>query len=339
MRYRFAALVLTVAACGLVSPTRAADPAPASDLTKYLPEGAGFYVHISVQQFLAAPVVRKAIPLAAKTFEESILQGANIAMMFAPKNAGAPMPTDEQIKAAVKTLQDPQTIATAFDAAKDAVTDIVVAGEPGSEENFLFVTKCSEKVTPEAVNGLVALAGAVPQIKIKSHEKNNKIIYEIEVPQQPQSIFVTLPEAGVICIGASKDLVEKAANGKGKLKGELKSLVAERKKTDFVFFAMAGASDEKAPRSGWGRLVLDSNISGEISATFSNGDKAAEHAKEVNEHIGHFADTVKGALGSGGKDVAAALEKAKAVTSGSTVTAKFSLPGSAIEKLLSKEKE
>ena len=28
-------------------------------------------------------------------------------------------------------------------------------------------------------------------------------------------MFVTLPEAGVICIGASKDIVEKSAAGKG----------------------------------------------------------------------------------------------------------------------------
>ena len=45
---------------------------------QYLPDGAGFYVHINVQQFLAAPVVRKAIPLAAKTYEDAILQGASL---------------------------------------------------------------------------------------------------------------------------------------------------------------------------------------------------------------------------------------------------------------------
>ena len=57
--------------------------------------------------------------------------------------------------------------------------------------------------------------------------------------------------------------------------------------------------------------MLDNDVSGEISATFANAEKAAEHVKKANEHIGQFADTVKGALSAGGKDVAAALEKAR----------------------------
>ena len=68
------------------------------------------------------------------------------------------MPTEEQIKAGLKKLQDPETIAKAFDAAKDAVTDIIVAGEPGSEENVLILIKCSDAVTPEGIKGLVQLA-------------------------------------------------------------------------------------------------------------------------------------------------------------------------------------
>ena len=158
------------------------------------------------------------------------------------------MPTEEQIKAGLKKLQDPETIAKAFDTAKDAVTDIIVAGEPGSEENVLILIKCSDAVTPEGIKGLVQLAANFPQVKIKPHEKNDKTVYEIEIPNQPQSMFVTLPEAGVICIGALKDIVEKSATGKGKLKGDLKGLVAERKKTDFIFFAMTGGPDENAPR-------------------------------------------------------------------------------------------
>jgi hypothetical protein len=240
----------------------------------------------------------------------------------------------------IDELKKPETIAKGFDNAKDAVTDIIVAGEPGDEANILVVVKCNPIVTPDMMKGLAGFAGAAPQIKIKTHEKNDKTIYEIQAPQQPQSFFVTLPEAGVICLGASQSLVEKAAAGKaGGIKGDLKKLVAARKKTDFIFFAMTGGADDNVPKSGWGRLVLDSDISGEMSGTFSNGDKATDHAKEVNDHIGQFAETVKGALGAPGKDIAAALEKAKAVTSGSTVTAKFSLPGSAIEKLLAKEKD
>ena len=44
-------------------------------------------------------------------------------------------------------------------------------------------------------------------------------------------------------------------------------------------------------------------------ATFANAEKAAEHAKEMNDHIGQLADKVKELLGPAGKDVAAALRK------------------------------
>ena len=53
MRHRFAIFVLTVAACGLAALFGPPSSGPA-DMSKYLPDGAGFYVHINVQQFLAS---------------------------------------------------------------------------------------------------------------------------------------------------------------------------------------------------------------------------------------------------------------------------------------------
>jgi hypothetical protein len=338
MRHRVAAIVLTLAGCGFVAPAWAADPAP--DLSKYLPEGAGFYVHVNVQQFLAAPVVRKAVPMAAKTYEEQIMAGAQIAMMFAPKNTGAPLPNEDQMKSVLKTVQDPQTIATWFDAAKDAVTDVIVAGKADGDDQVMLVIKCHEGLTSDTVKGLTALLGGNQQLQVTAHEKDKKIIFEAKSPMQPQSFFFGLPDAGVLVGGTSQALIEKAMAGSaGGIKGDLKKLVAERKKSDFVFFALTGGGDDNAPRSAWGRLVLDNDISGDVSGTFASGEKASVHAKDLNEHIGQLAETVKGALGASGKDIAAALEKAKAVTTGSTVTAHFSLPGSAVEKLLTKDKE
>ncbi len=337
MRHRFAALVLTAAACGLVSPVHAAEPA--ADLSKYLPEGAGFYVHVNVRQFLAAPVVRKAVPLAMDKYGDVLLQFAKLAKAFDPNAAKV---SNDDIQKVIDELKKPETIAKAFDAAKDAVTDIVVAGNPGPEhsDQFVLVIKCHEAVTSDMIKGFTALLGGNPQLQLKTHEKGKMTIFEAKTPQQPQSFFFGLPDPGVVVGGISEDLVEKAMAGHaGGIKGDLKKLVAERKKSDFVFFAVNGGGGDNAPHSAWGRLVLDKDIHGEMSATFNDAKKATDEAKEMNEHISEFAGSVKGALGPRGKAVAAALEKAKAVADGSTVTAKFSLPGSVIEKLLAKDKE
>jgi hypothetical protein len=346
MRLRFAAIVLTAAASGVFVPARAGDTAPAgeakaADLTAYVPAGSGFYVHINVRQFLAAPVIRKAIPMAVDKYGEQIMNLVQLAKAFDPNAAAIP---NEQVKAVVDELKKPATIANAFDTAKDALTDVVISGVQGDETKTLIVFKCHEVVTPDMIKGFLPLIQGNPQVpvKIKAHEKGDKAIYEVQAPQQPQAAFIALPEAGVVCLGMSKDVVENAvAKTGGGLKADLKKLVAERKKTDFVFVAATGKGDESSGGvvSGWGRLVLAKDITAEMSATYSSAEKAAAEAKEMNEHIAQAAETVKGMLGAQGKDVGPAIAKTKAVASGSTVSAKFSLPGETVEKLLAKDKE
>jgi hypothetical protein len=340
MRFRLAAIALTAAVCGLIAPVRAADPAAAtSDLSGYLPAGTGYYVHINVRQFLAAPVIRKAIPMAADKFDKQLMAGLQMAMMVVPNAKDVP---EDQIKQGLAMLKDPKVIAQAFDNAKDFLTDVYVAGVPGDDDKAIVVIKCHEIVAPDLVKTFAPQLQGNPQIpvQIKMHEKGKATVYEFSAPQQPQPLFFTLPKAGVICISGSQDLVEKAATGAsgGGLKADLQKLVAEEKKTDFAFFATTGkASDDSGVVSGWGRLVLNADINGEVSATFTNAEKAAAHAKEMNEHLGELVDKVKEILGPNGKDVAGALEKAKPATMGSTVSSKFSITGSLVEKLLTKD--
>src|SRR4051812_1693173 len=77
MRLRLAALALAAAACGPALTARAAEPAktdaPGADVAKYLSDDATLYVHVNVRQFLAAPVIRKAIPMAVDKFEKQIM--------------------------------------------------------------------------------------------------------------------------------------------------------------------------------------------------------------------------------------------------------------------------
>jgi hypothetical protein len=349
MRLRLAAIVLAAAACGLVAPGFAddekpakTDAAPAADLAKYLPEGSGYYVHINVRRFLGAPVIRKAIPMAVDKFDKQIMMGVQMAAAFAP-GGGANMPNEEQMKQGLDTLKDPKVIANAFDAAKEFVTDVVVGGVPGDEGDFVMVVKCHEAATPEIVKQFAPMFQGNPQIpvKLKMHEKGEATIYEFEGPNQPQPMFFTLPKAGVVCFSMTKKLMEKAAAGaKNKLPEDLQKLVAERKKTDFLFVAMTPKGEDKAGVvSGWGRLVLDKDVSGEMAAKFTNAEKAAEHAKEANEHFAQMANAVKGMLGPQAKEVAPILDKMKAVADGDAVSAKFTIPGDVVEKLLKKEKE
>jgi hypothetical protein len=343
MRLRLAAFALAAAACGLAVPALADDATPAAktaELTKYAPEGSGYYVHVNVQQFLAAPVVRKAIPMAVDKYGDKIMDLVQLAKAFDPNAAAIP---NEQVKTMIDELKKPETIAKAFDAAKDGLTDMVVAGIPGSDEKTVIIFKCHEAVNGQILKQIVPAIQAMPQIpvQIKVHEKEGATVYEVQAPQQPQAMYITVPKAGVVCMGASKELIEQAAKGgKGGLTSEVTKLVAERTNKDFVFFAMSGkGADASGPQSGWGRLVLDKNISGDMSATFANADKATEHAKEINEKLQQFTETIKGFLGPQAKDVAPVLEKMKAVASGSTVNAKGTVPGEVVEKLLAKDKE
>jgi len=342
MRLRLAAVVLT-AACGLVAPVRADEPtakAATADLNKYLPEGSGFYVHVNVRQLLASPLVRKSIPMAVDKYGDTIMQLAQLAKAFDPNAANIP---NDKIKEAVDSLKKPETIAKAFDAAKDALTDIVVVGDPAKDSHAAVIFKCHEAVSGDVVKTFAPLLQNNPQFQIKMNDvAGGKTMYEVQMPQSPQPIYFAIPENGIVFLSPEKSLVEKALKGgaAGAMKPELKKLVAERKKSDFVFFAMSGKGvAEDAPVAGWGRITLDKDLSGQLSATFSSEKKADEEAKKMNEHLGQLADSVKSALGAQGNDVAQSLSSAKAVASDGTVTLKFNLPGSAVEKLLAKNKE
>ena len=186
-------------------PVRATPTAAATaDLNKYLPDGAGFYVHINVQQFLAAPVVRKAIPMAVDKYGDRSCQLVQMAKAFDPNAANIP---EDKIKKGIDELKKPETIAKAFDAAKDVVTDIVVAGDPGDEEQVRGrhqVPRGRQRRTWSRASP--RCCRATRRSKIKMHEKGKATIYEVQVPQQPQPIVLRAARRpGVVCIGMSKE--------------------------------------------------------------------------------------------------------------------------------------
>jgi hypothetical protein len=331
MSPRLSALALA-AALGL----GLAAPAGAGELDKYLPEGAGVYVHVNVKQLLSAPVVRKAIPMAFDKYGDLLVQFLPLVKQL---NPNAPDIPEEDVKKALAELKKPETIATGFDAAKDIITDIVVAGDPEDEKKVLILVKCPPAVTPETVEAMSRLAEGNPQVKLKRHKKGKAIVYELQVPQQEQTIFAAVPEPGVVAVGMSKESVEKAVQGgdKAGLGESLKKLVAERKPTDFLFVAVSGGAKESGVKAGYGSLILDKDISGNLTVTYNDAKKAKEAASEMNESLTTFADKLKDLLGTKAKEVQPLLDTMKAKTAGATVTAQFAVPGQVIEKLLAKE--
>src|SRR5207249_9370758 len=125
--------------------------------------------------------------------------------------------------------------------------------------------------------------------------------------------FAAVPEAGVICLGMKKEVVADAVAGKkGGLNDKVKPLVSKRTPKDFVFVAMAGGKDENGVKTGYGSLVLDKDVSGTLTFTYASADKARDAAKEMNDSLSGFADTIKGALGDKANDVKPVLDKMKA---------------------------
>ena len=338
MRLRLASLAI-VGLAGLfpAAPTRAAD------LAKYVPEDAGLYVHVNVKQLLTAPVVRTAVPLAFQKYGDNILPLVQLAKAFNPDAAKI---SDDDVKKGIAELKKPETIAKAFDAVKEVVTDVVLAGDPDDEEAFLVLVKVPAEVNAQAVDAITRLIALNPQVKqqlkLKRHKKGEQIIYELEVPQQDQTFFAAVPEPGVLCFGGTKEMVETAVDRAGKeggLNDKLKPLVAKRTPKDFLFVAVAGGADEDGIKAGHGSLVLDKDIAGRLSVTYTSPAKAREAAKEMNETLSSFADTLKDFLGDQAKQVQPILDKMKATADGATVTGQFTVPGAVIEKLLAKEKD
>ena len=92
-------------------------------------------------------------------FEKQIGFGLQLAMAAAP-NAGNV--SEDQLKAVLEGMKDENTIAQAFDAAKDAVTDVVFAGDPGDDQKVMIVIKCNPVVSPEMVKNFAGTLSQIP---------------------------------------------------------------------------------------------------------------------------------------------------------------------------------
>jgi hypothetical protein len=257
-------------------------------------------------------------------------------------NPAAPDVPEDQFKKAINELKKESTIAAGFDKAKDAVTDIIIAGNADDTEgkSVVVLIKAPEAVTPEAVE---AMSKLVPkeQVKITPHKKDKATIFEFEVPQAPVAVFLTVPEAGVLAISMDKDAAEKlvdraAGNGKPEADAAFAKLMSQRKPTDFLF--AAAIKGEAADREVTvGSLVLDKDVTGSINVTYGSEERAKKKAESLKENIDSATESLKEMLADKKEVLEAILAKTKTKIDGKTVTAEFSVSGASVEKLLAKD--
>jgi len=325
--------------------TALAAPSRAADLDKYVPEDATLYVRVNVRQLLVAPVVRTNVPLAFAKYGDQIAQLAALAKQF---NANAPDVKEEDLKKQLEQLKDPKVVAAGLDAAKDVITDVIVTGDADAEDEDVFILVQSQHVNAKAfeqgADMIEKLAGQALPFKFKREKIGKATVYVIETPApQEQTIYAAVLEEGVVALSTDKETLEKAlavAGGKAKPKidEDLAKLITNRSPKDFLFVAgVKGADDDE--QKFIGKLTLDKDLGGQLVTTFKSADKAKDFAKETNDHLSGFADTLKG-FAAQHKDLKPILDqlgKTRAKATDKKVTVSVKLTGDTVEKFLKQD--
>lgn len=319
-------------------------PARAADFDKYLPENTALYVQINVPQLFSSQLVRKAVPMAFDKYGDQLAGLAGMAKGL----PNVPDLPEDQIKDALKNMAKPESIAQAFDAATklNAVTDIIVAMDPDDHTGKSLVILIKSKfVNAERAEMVVAFAGQVPQAKIESKKVEKGTIYTIKVPDQNQEGYATVPEPGLLLITLNEKHAEEAlarvdSKAKPRLSAALVDQIAKRKANDFVFVAGRPNDPAKADHMETmvASVVLDKDLTVKMTGTFSSEDEAKKHAEKASEGIAMAIGQLEAALGDQGAELKVHLEKAKATVKGKNVEVDMTIPGTAVEKMLSKEK-
>lgn len=303
-------------------------PAPAGEFDKFLPDDTQLYVHIRMPKFFESGLVRKAVPMAFEKYGAELAGLAGMAKQMNPQMPDVP-------EDAFKRLADPKEIAQFFDMAKNIISDIVVAGAGGGMAmQPVMLIKC-EMITNEMMQMVSGAAGNIPQVKIEAVKKAKGTVWELTLPQGDQKIYLSVPTAGLLQISMSDKVAEASFDAKGKASDKLKALIEKQTKTDFVFVASTGGNGSDY-QSMAANVTLDDNLTAMVNATFKDAETATAKAKEITEQFASMFEQIKGQLGDKADLLKPYLDKAKATASGNTVSANFTLPGTAVETMLKK---
>jgi hypothetical protein len=322
---------------GLAALACLAAPAPAGEFDKYLPENSQFYVQVKMPRLFESEMVRNAVPMIFDKYGDQIAMFAGMAKQINPQ---APDIPEDQLKDAIKKMSDKKEIAAAFDAAKNIISDVVIAGsgEPGGVPEVVVLVKCQfiNAQALEMAMGFAKQAGAQMPITIEPAKKGKGTVYAMTVQQNDQKFYMSVPAEGILQISMSEKLAESAFEAKGKPGEKLAGLMGKRGDKDFVFVAATGKDDAEYTSMS-ANVVLDKDLAGTFNATYKDAAKAAEQAKKMNEQFAEMAGKLNENLGDKAAALKPHVEKSKATASGNTVNATFSLPGTAVETLLKKD--
>ena len=149
------------------------------------------------------------------------------------------------------------------------------------------------------------------------------------------------PRAGVICFAEAKDLVEKA-RGRRRLNAMAKAGFRSARRRERPISSSspsrARARTTTGVVSGWGRLVLDKDISGELSATFTTRKRPRKRQGD-ERYLGQLAETGQGRARDQAPRTSPASLEGQGRTAWQSRRLQVPIPGSAIEKLLAKDKK
>ncbi|MBX7104653.1 MAG: hypothetical protein K1X57_11270 [Gemmataceae bacterium] len=324
------AALMGVALVGRADDTKAV---AAGDLVKYVPADGKFFVHVNPPQLFASEMVRKVVPMVFDRYGDQIVGMMALAKQFNPNSPEIP---EAQAKDAIKKMADPKTIAQAFDVAKDVVTDIVVSGSMNGEKPDVVVLIKCQFFTAEMAEMMANLAGANPQMKIEKMKKAKGTVYAIAVPNVDEKVYLAIPEAGVAHITMSEAKSEGAFAAASKPDPKLAALMTKRDKNDFIFATGLGTDDADYATMAM-NLTLGKDIGVKMAMEYKDEKKAAEEAKDMTDKLKELVEQMKGVLGDKGAAIKESAEKTKVTADGKKVNASISIPGAAVEKLLSKD--
>jgi hypothetical protein len=311
-------------------------PARAAEVDKLLPNDTETLLTINVKQIMDAPLVQK-------------------------------LAIDE-LKKALKNMDEAQKILDdlGFDPFKD-LESITVAISSGSDtdKNLIIVHGKFDvaKFTAKAEEVAKDMKDVVKISKVAGPgAESAKInLYEVNVPNQPQTMYVTIVDKNTMLASAGKDYVldaidKQAGRKKSELKSkELKALLGRIDGKQSIWTAVLGSTLEKSPLANDDTakeliakvldahlgVTVDKDLKTEVGITA----KTTEDAKKLDEAINDNLNQAVGILSllAGNqpeiKPLLTVLKTVKPSIKDKTVTIQATLAGDDIEKAIEKLKK
>jgi hypothetical protein len=300
-------------------------PARAAEVDKFLPSDAEAVVTINVRQILDSELVKK--------------YGL------------------EHLKQAIKSKDEVQQTleSLGLDPLKDI--DAFVSASPGGADTDkgLFILHGKFDVAKFKAKGEEAAKEHKDIVKII--KAGDHTVYEVTLPQSPQTFHVAVVDSSTIVAAVSKEYVtdafDKAAGKKeAAVKKEVRDLIQKADAKQSLWVAALGSGLAKGQLAGDpdAKAVLDKiktltggvTVGDEVKAEFVIGAKSDKNAKELADVIEQGVMKAKGLLGfiaAQQKQLApllSVLETVKINAAGSDVTVKGEASKEVIEKALNK---